>query len=96
MERSKRVKNIKLTIKTAHEASPSRALSQHSPVSPLPRELTIICEAQLAVARTLEANVGLTGLQLHEEAALWSAVEVVFAQPFAGSDPLIFILGKEH
>jgi len=71
-------------------------LSQHSPVSPLPRGLTVIHEVQIAVVRTLEANVGLAGLQLHEEAALWSAAEVELSQPFASSDPLIFILGKEH
>lgn len=59
----------------------------------LPGEFTIIHEARLALARALEANVGLAGLQLHEEAALWSAVEIILAQPLASSDPFIFILG---
>lgn len=64
---------------------------------PSPRELTVLHEVQVAAARTLEADVRLAGLQLHEEAALRGAVEVIFAQPLASSDPLIFILGgKKH
>lgn len=74
----------------------SKSFSHHSPDFLLPRGLTVIPEGQGSVGKALEAHIGLAGVQPHEEAALWGAVEVGLAQPLSSCDPLVFILGKQH